>query len=276
MNGDTNPDDTNPDDTNPDETNPDESKPDATNPDDTEQQPSAPAVDPPGNADDESAVEVPDSPAGLIRGWGDAALAAAIERSASPRGTTALNIGDTVPLPIPADTANLRLGPGLNDSNLSVLPLVGVWRGEGRLHTPGTAEERVFGQQLTISHDGRGFLRHESVSWLIEPGGAGESAEPVPGDREVGWWRPQHDGTVELIVVGADGVVEVYYGAAQTLASWSLGTDAVVRTTSAPPVAGSTRLYGIVEGKLAYVVERATAEHPLQPHASALLERVAG
>lgn len=202
---------------------------------------------------------------------GDAALAAAIERSQSPAGTAALNIGDTTPTPVPADTANLRLGPGLADANLSLLPLVGVWNGEGRLHTPGSMEERPFGQRLTISHDGRGFLRHESVSWLIGADGAAQ-----PAAREVGWWRPQPDGTIELIIADSDGVVEVFYGHAQTLSSWSLGTDAVVRTTSAPAVTGATRLYGIVDGKLAYVVERATAEYALQPHASALLERVAG
>ena len=202
---------------------------------------------------------------------GDEALAAAIERSRSPQGTTALNIGDTVPLPLAVDTANVRLGPPLDDANLSLLPLVGVWRGEGHLHSVDDSPERVFGQQLTISHDGRGFLRHESVSWLHdEDGGA------LPADREVGWWRPQPDGTIELVLADAAGFVEVFYGEAQTLASWSLGTDAVVRTTSAPPVTGATRLYGIVDGKLAYVNERATTEHPLQPYASALLDRSAG
>ncbi len=202
---------------------------------------------------------------------GDAALAAAIERGLSPAGTTALNIGDTTPLPIPIDTANVRLGPGLMEANLSVLPLVGVWLGEGRVHVPDSTDERLFGQQLTISHDGRGFLRHESVSWLIDDDG-----NATPFEREIGWWRPQPDGTIELIISDANGVVEIFYGNAPTFSSWSLGTDAVVRTTSAPAVTGATRLYGIVEGKLAYVTERATTVYPLQPHVSALLERVAG
>ena len=212
-----------------------------------------------------AADDRPDRPSG------DAALAAAIERSLSPQGTTALNIGDTTPLPLVADTANVRLGPPLDDANLSLLPLVGVWRGQGQLHTPDAAPDRVFGQQLTISHDGRGFLRHESVSWLLDADGAA-----LPAEREVGWWRPQPDGVIELVLADAGGFVEVFYGAAQTLASWSLGTDAVIRTTSAPAVTGATRLYGIVDGRLAYVNERATTDHPLRPYASALLDRVAG
>jgi hypothetical protein len=207
----------------------------------------------------------------LPRPSGNDALAAAIERSLSPQGTTALNIGDTVPLPVGIDTANVRLGAPLDDANLSLLPLVGVWRGEGHLHSPGDTPDRVFGQQLTISHDGRGFLRHESVSWLFDEDGTAR-----PAEREVGWWRPQPDGVIELVLADAGGVVEVFYGTAQTLASWSLGTDAVLRTTSAPPVTGATRLYGIVDGRLAYVNERSTTEHALRPYASALLDRQAG
>ena len=201
---------------------------------------------------------------------GDEVLAAAIQRDAALR-TSALNIGDTQPLPIPADTANVRLGPPLDDANLSLIPLVGVWRGSGHLRIPDSGVEVPFGQQLTISHDGRGVLRHESISWLITSDGGA-----APADREIGWWRPQPDSTIELIVASADGVVSVYYGRADTLSSWSLGTDAVLRTTSAPSVTGATRLYGIVEGKLAYVIEQATADSELQPSASALLERLAG
>ena len=39
-------------------------------------------------------------------------------------------------LPLPADTANLRLGANLNDALLALLPLVGVWRGEGEGRGP--------------------------------------------------------------------------------------------------------------------------------------------
>ena len=43
------------------------------------------------------------------------------------------------------------------------------------------------------------------------------------------------------------------------------------------PVVGATRLYGItIDGKLAYVEERAHTDDPLAPHASAALERIAG
>ncbi|AZI59628.1 FABP family protein [Nakamurella antarctica] len=231
-------------------------------------------VSPAADSTPEAALEVQ-------RGSGDAALAAAVERSESTASTITINIADVAPLPLPLDTANLRLGPGLADENLILLPLVGVWRGEGKVHTPGSADT-AFGQQLTLSHDGRGFLRHESLTWLIPDAGLdtgpGPDTDPapVPANRELGWWRPQPDDIIELLIAHSEGVVEIFYGHAQGVAAWSLGTDAVVRTVSAPAVTGATRLYGIVDGKLAYVEERATAEYELQPYRSALLERVAG
>ena len=59
---------------------------------------------------------------------GDEAVAAAAERA---KTTAARNIPVFSDLPVPADTANLREGANLSDALLALLPLVGVWRGEG-------------------------------------------------------------------------------------------------------------------------------------------------
>ena len=61
-------------------------------------------------------------PGGVAPGSGDAALAAAAERAASTREK---NIADLDPLPVAADTANVRQGPELNPVCLGLLPLVG-------------------------------------------------------------------------------------------------------------------------------------------------------
>lgn len=50
----------------------------------------------------------------------------------------------------------------------------------------------------------------------------------------------------------------------------------MLRTPTAEDVTAASRLYGVVEGSLAYVEERATSEHELQPRLSAKLERIAG
>ena len=201
---------------------------------------------------------------------GTAAVAAAEERAARTR---ALDLADAPALPVPSDTANVRARPGLHPDCLPLLPLVGVWRGTGLFGNDPGSNVPQFGQQVTISHDGRAFLRYESVSWLLNADGSVRG----PGSRELGFWRPQPDGSIELLVAHSEGRIEVFYGQPRSVASWALSTDVGWRTPTAPPVVGTTRLYGITpDGRLAYVEERAHADVELAPHSSAALERVAG
>jgi hypothetical protein len=200
---------------------------------------------------------------------GDDALRAQAERA---ERTREVNIPQLAGLPIPGDTANLRQGPDLNEACLPLLPLIGVWRGEGQVDYPTIEGPRRFAQQVTIAHDGRPFLLHEARSWLLDDDG-----EVIrPAAREVGWWRPQQDDTIELLLAHNTGILEVYYGAPRTQTSWELATDAVVRTVTAKDVVGAKRLYGLIDGDLGFVEERAMAGQPLQPHTSAQLKRVAG
>jgi THAP4-like, heme-binding beta-barrel domain len=201
---------------------------------------------------------------------GDAAIRAAAERA---RHTGHRNVPQFADLPIPADTANLREGPDLHEQCLPLLPLVGVWRGEGEAVYPTIEGPYRYGQQVTFAHDGRPFLYYEARAWLLTA--SGEVIRPAA--REVGFWRPQADDTIEVLVVHASGISEVYYGRARSQTSWEISTDAVLRTTSAKEVNSATRLYGIVDGgDLAYVEERAMVGRPRQPHISARLQRIVG
>jgi hypothetical protein len=175
-------------------------------------------------------------------------------------------------LPVPDDTANLREGPDLHQRCLGLLPLVGVWRGTGEVVYP-TIEPAQFGQQIVFAHDGRPFLSYEARAWILDD----EGAVVRPAARETGFWRPQEDGELEVLVSHATGISELFYGRALDLRSWEIRTDAVVRTATAKDVQASHRLYGLVEGgDLAYVDERAMTGQPLQPHLSARLQRIAG
>ncbi len=171
------------------------------------------------------------------------------------------------------DTANLRLGPEIDEACLALLPLVGVWRGEGEASHPSMSESYRFLQEVTFSHDGRSFLRYESRAWRLD-GAGGEIVEPA--FRETGWWRPQPDDTIEVLIAHSSGVAEMFFGKPRNQTTWEFSTDAVVRTPTAEDVTAVNRLYGVVEGSLAYVEERATSEHEMQPRLSAKLERVVG
>lgn len=171
-------------------------------------------------------------------------------------------------LPVP-DTVDVRSGPEVSDQLLSVLPLLGEWHGEGQ--AAGTGGDHRFGQWVRFSHDGRGFLAYESRTWRLTDDGQIVG----PDLRETGYWRPRGEGDdVELLVAGADGLLEIYVGAARTTTSWELATDVVARTPDAPEVTRAVRLYGIVEGALMYAVDRAVGGGELRPTMSARLERI--
>ncbi|MGB3485384.1 MAG: FABP family protein [Mycobacterium sp.] len=208
-------------------------------------------------------------------GSGDRAVAAAAERA---RVTAARNIPVFDDLPLPADTANLREGADLNDALLALLPLVGVWRGEGEGR--GAGGDYRFGQQIIVSHDGGDYLIWEARSWRLDDDGEYASV----GLRESGFWRFVNDPAdtaetqaIELLLAHSAGYVELFYGHPLNQSSWELVTDALARSKSGTLVGGAKRLYGIVEGgDLAYVEERVDADGGLVPHLSARLSRYIG
>lgn len=202
-------------------------------------------------------------------GTGQEALDAAIERAES---TSSRNIANLPGLPLADDTANLRQGPDLHSGLLGLLPLVGVWRGEGEGHDE-TGDYR-YGQQIIVSHDGQNFLSWESRSWKLDT--EGEFSEPDL--REAGFWRIGEDDEIEFVVTHASGIVELYYGKPVSQTAWELESDVVIRSKSSPLAGASKRLYGLVDqgGSLAYVEERVDADGALVPRLSAKLGRYAG
>src|ERR1700743_1132191 len=120
---------------------------------------------------------------------GDAAVQAAAERA---RHTRHLNLPQFDDLPVPGDTANLREGPELHEKCLSLLPLVGVWRGGGEVVYPTIDGPFRFGQQVVFAHDGRPFLTYESRSWLLNDDGTVRR----PAARESGWGGAAAGGSV--------------------------------------------------------------------------------
>ncbi len=212
---------------------------------------------------------------GVDPGSGDRAVASAAERA---RQTAPRNIPVFDDLPLPQDTANLREGADLHGALLALLPLVGVWRGEGEGR--GAHGDYRFGQQIIVSHDGGDYLNWEARSWRLNEEGGYEAH----GLRETGFWRfvsdpddPSESQAIELLLAHSAGYVELFYGRPLTQSSWELVTDALARSTSGVLVGGAKRLYGIVDGgDLGYVEERVDADGGLVPHLSARLSRFVG
>jgi hypothetical protein len=208
-------------------------------------------------------------------GSGDRAIETAAERA---KVTAARNIPAWDDLPTPADTANLRERADLNPALLALLPLVGVWRGEGEGRD--ADGDYRYGQQIIVSHDGGDFLNWDARSWRLTETGEYQS----PGLRETGYWRfvndpadPDETQAIELLLAHSAGFIELFYGSPLNQSSWELATDALARSKTGVLVGGAKRLYGIVDGgDLAYVEERVDADGGLVPHLSARLERFIG
>jgi hypothetical protein len=146
--------------------------------------------------------------------------------------------------------------------------LLGRWEGAGVVGYP-TIESANYGEEISFSHNGKPFLIYSSRTWLLADDGTIGRASHL----EVGFWRPQPDSTLEVLITHPTGITEIYYGTISGT-KIEMATDAVVRTATAKEVTAGKRLYGLVGADLAYAMDMAAVGQPLQPHLSAQLKRV--
>lgn len=147
--------------------------------------------------------------------------------------------------------------------------LIGRWEGAGVVGYP-TIESAHFGQEVEVTHDGRGFLKWESRSWILD---SETGAIVRPAAIESGFWRPQN-GEVELLLAHPTGILELYYGTMEA-AKVHLKTDGVLRSPGAKEYNAATRMYGLVDSQLMWTMDMAAVGQHLQSHLSATLKRVA-
>ena len=148
--------------------------------------------------------------------------------------------------------------------------LLGRWEGAGVGGYP-TIESFQFGQEITFGHNGKPFLSYVSRTWLLDADG--KPGRPLA--METGFWRPQPEGRLEVMLAHPTGIVEIYLGEV-TGTKIEMATDLVATTESAKDVRAGRRLYGLVGADLAYAFDLAAVGQPLQPHISAQLKRVTG
>ena len=159
--------------------------------------------------------------------------------------------------------------PPLHDSLQHLAFLVGEWQGLGVVGYPTITESR-YEQEISFSHDGRPFLVYSSRTWLID-----DDANRIrPSGAESGFWRPgKEPRDVEVMLAHPTGIVEIYVGEV-VFNKIELTSEVVARTETAKDVKGFHRLYGLVEGDLAYAIDMSAMGHALQAHLSARLRKV--
>jgi hypothetical protein len=146
--------------------------------------------------------------------------------------------------------------------------LLGRWEGAGVGGYP-TIESFQYGEEISFSHNGKPYLIYVSRTWLLDAEG-----KPIrPSHMETGFWRPQPENRIEVLLTHPTGIAEIYLGEVSGT-KIEMATDVVARTTSAKEVRAGRRLYGMVGSDLAYAYDMAAVGQPLQPHLSAQLKRV--
>jgi hypothetical protein len=156
----------------------------------------------------------------------------------------------------------------LNPDLVALAWMIGSWEGSGKSSYPGS-EDIDFGQRIDFSHYGGSYLHFLSQTYEVD-----DQGQPVrPLSMETGFWRPQRDAGLEVVMTNPEGWVEVWYGTIQG-AKIEIRTDAVVRTASAPDYSAGHRLYGNVEGDLLWTFDRAADGQPLQSYQWGRLRRV--
>jgi THAP4-like, heme-binding beta-barrel domain len=146
--------------------------------------------------------------------------------------------------------------------------LLGRWEGAGVVGYP-TIESTQFGQEVTFAHNGKPYLIYSSRTWKLDQDG--QTGAPLA--METGFWRPQPDGQLEVLLAHPTGITEIYLGQVSGT-KIEMATDVVTRTSTAKEVNAGRRLYGLIGADLGYAYDMAAVGQPLQAHVSAQLKRV--
>ena len=147
--------------------------------------------------------------------------------------------------------------------------LIGRWVGNGHGEYP-TIDGFQFGQEVVFQQDGRPYIHYFSRAWIVDA----EGNHVREAAQETGFFRPQEDGTLEVVMCHNTGFVEIWTGEIHPeQPRFEMVTDAVARTATAKEYVAGKRLYGLVEGDLLYAYDMAAMGQELQPHTWARLQR---
>jgi len=142
--------------------------------------------------------------------------------------------------------------------------LIGTWRGEGKGSYP-TIDSFAFNEEVRFWHIGKPFLAYTQRTWHPE--------KNFPMHAEMGYWRPQAGGRIEIVLVHPTGIAEIQEG---TVAGTTIdvASHAVARTSTAKEVNTLERTFTVEGDVLRYEVRMAAVGQPVTHHLAADLRRV--
>ena len=155
----------------------------------------------------------------------------------------------------------------LHAANMPIAWLLGSWEGEGVVEYP-TIKRTLFAQRIDFTQNGKPFLAYTSRTWEIDQDGT----KLRPLATETGFWRPQPDTEIEVLLTHPTGFVETWDGEIRG-PQIEIRTDVVVRMPTAKEYTAGHRIYGLVDSQLLWRFDMAAMGQPLQAHASAALAR---
>ena len=141
--------------------------------------------------------------------------------------------------------------------------LLGTWRGSGRGIYP-TIADFNYEEELSFWHSGKPVMAYSSRTWASDDGRALHA--------EMGYWRPQADGTIEVVIAHSFGLTEIMTGT-HDLHIVSLDSVSFKGTATAKIVEEEHRELVMHEEELRYEMSMAFGGNTLQNHLAARLSR---
>ncbi|HWC14921.1 MAG TPA: FABP family protein [Actinomycetota bacterium] len=143
--------------------------------------------------------------------------------------------------------------------------LLGTWRGSGKGVYP-TIAEFTYEEELRFWHAGKPVMAYSSRTWSPDDGRALHA--------EMGYWRPQQDGSIEVVIAHSFGLAETMHGH-QNAQRVHLESDSLQPTPTAKAVQAEERTLTLEGDELRYEMSMAFGDNALQNHLTAALRRIA-
>lgn len=156
------------------------------------------------------------------------------------------------------------MGPEPHDAISPLRFLLGTWRGEGNGEYP-TIPPFAYGEEVRFWHVGKPFLAYTQRTWALD--------DERPLHSEMGYWRPQAGGAIEVIIAHPTGLAEIEIGVI-TGQRVELMTHSIEGSPTAKEVSRVEWSFHVVDATLTYDLRMAAVGQPITHHLHADLGQV--